>query len=385
MEDLANRLEAMAGEGLLRRRRISDARPGAKMCLEGRPMLAFSSNDYLGLAADARVVEALAEGARKFGAGAGASHLVGGHHRAHHELEARLAEFVGAARALYLSSGYAANLALLTTLAGADAEIFADRLNHASLNDGMLLSRARFHRYPHADLDALERMLGRARKARKLVVTDSVFSMDGDIAPLAELSALCARYGAWLLVDDAHGFGVLGPQGRGAFAQAQLRGPHLIYMGTLGKAAGVAGAFIAAEADVVEMLVQRARSYIYTTALPPALAHALLTSVDIIEREDWRRERLQQLIGLLRLRLAAAPLRLMPSTTPIQPIVLGAAAAATAASAALERDGLYVPAIRPPTVARGHARLRVSLSAQHDADDVERLCAALLSVPGGGG
>jgi 8-amino-7-oxononanoate synthase len=380
VDDLATRLRELSDQGLLRRRRISEALPGARMRVEGRSLLAFSSNDYLGLAADSRLAEALADGARKYGAGAGASHLVSGHHRAHHDLEDRLAAFVGAPRALLLSSGYAANLAILTTFADAQTEIFADRLNHASLNDGMLLSRARFHRYPHADLAALEALLRRAGRRRKLVVTDSVFSMDGDIAPLAELSDLCAREGAWLVVDDAHGFGVLGPQGRGALAFAGLAGSHLIYMGTLGKAAGVAGAFVAAAEEVVEMLVQRARTYIYTTALPPALAHALLTSVDIIAAEDWRRQRLDQLIRLLQTRLEATSFQPLPSRTPIQPVVLGSAAAAVSASAALERDGILVPAIRPPTVERGKARLRISLSAQHEAADVERLCTSLLGM-----
>lgn len=383
MHDLAAGLGKLSEEGLLRTRRIRDFVVGAHDLIDGQPLLAFSSNDYLGLAADSRLIETLVEGARRFGVGAGASHLVGGHHRAHHDLEERLADFVGMERALYFSSGYAANVAVLSSLSDPETEIFADRLNHASLNDGMLLSRARFHRYPHADVDALQKLLSRSGKRRKIVVTDAVFSMDGDVAPLVAISSLCAREGAWLVVDDAHGFGVRGPQGRGSLAQASISGAQVIYVGTLGKAAGVAGAFVAANADLVELLVQLARTYIYTTALPPALAYTLMTSLDIIEHEEWRRERLHQLIDLMRERLALAPMRLLASSTPIQPVLIGESAAAVSVSTALERRGIYVPAIRPPTVAAGSARLRISLSAAHRAEDVELLCAALHDIGGG--
>lgn len=384
MHDLASRLCELSARGLLRKRRVLESPQGASVRIDGENLLAFSSNDYLGLAADPRLIESLVEGARRFGVGAGASHLVGGHHRAHDDLEERLAAFVGMPRALYFSSGYAANLAVLSVLADSETEIFADRLNHASLNDGMLLSRARFHRYAHLDVDSLDRMLGHSRKARKLVVTDAVFSMDGDVAPLDEISRICEREGALLVVDDAHGFGVRGDHGRGSAALMKASGPHVIYIGTLGKAAGVAGAFVAGAHDVVETLVQRARSYIYTTALPPALAHALMTSLDIIENEEWRRERLSRLIMLLQTRLRATPVALRASTTPIQPVIIGESAAAVSASAALGRRGILVPAIRPPTVARGSARLRVSLSAQHTEQDVELLAATLKDAIGGG-
>lgn len=383
MHDLAAGLGRLSDNGLLRTRRIRDFVAGTHDLIDGRPLLAFNSNDYLGLAADPRLIEALVAGARRFGVGAGASHLAGGHHRAHHDLEERLAAFVGMERALYFSSGYAANLAVLSSLSDGETELFADRLNHASLNDGLRMSRARFHRYPHADVDALEALLVRSVKRRKIVVTDAVFSMDGDVAPLAAIASLCAREGAWLVVDDAHGFGVCGPQGRGSLAQAEISGDRVIYVGTLGKAAGVAGAFVAAHADLVESLVQLARTYIYTTALPPALAHTLLASIDIIEHEQWRREHLHQLIDLLRVRLAHAPMQLLASTTPIQPVLVGESAAAVSVSTLLEQHGFYVPAIRPPTVAPGSARLRISLSAAHRPQDVEHLCAALLEIGGG--
>lgn len=383
MHELATRIGELAENGLLRTRRIRESVQGVRVLIDGQPLLAFCSNDYLGLAADPRLIEALVDGARRFGVGSGASHLAGGHHRAHHELEERLATFVGMRRALYFSSGYAANLGVLSALADSTTDLFADRLNHASLNDGMLLSKARFHRYPHVDVDALAQMLRRSAKRRKIVVTDAVFSMDGDVAPLDVISELCAREGAWLLVDDAHGFGVRGPQGRGSLAHNNISGPHVIYMGTLSKAAGVSGAFVAGDADVVETLVQRARTYIYTTALPPALAHTLITSLDLIEHEEWRRERLHQLIALLHMRLAATSIRLLPSATPIQPVLIGESATAVSTSAALERRGLYVPAIRPPTVARGSARLRISLSAAHVPEDVDKLAAVMLDVIGG--
>ena len=372
--------------GLRRRRRIADTACAAHMTVDGRDMLAFCSNDYLGLAADPRLVEALREGAALYGVGSGASHLISGHSRAHALLEERLAEFmapcVEAVRALYFGSGYMANLAVLSALATPVTEIFSESLNHASLIDGARLSRAKVQIYAHADCEALAAMLAANSAPTKIVVTDSVFSMDGDLAPLPALLALCERHGAWLLVDDAHGFGVLGENGRGALEHFSLRAPNLVYMGTLGKAAGVGGAFIAAHAKVVEWLVQRARPYIYTTAAAPALAHALLTSLDIIAGDDGkqRRAHLQDLIARLRAGLTLQRWQLMPSDTAIQPLVIGANDAATRAAAALYEQGLWVPAIRPPTVPANSARLRVTLSAAHGADDVERLMAALMAA-----
>ena len=361
----------------MRRRRTLETPQGARVRVDGREYLAFCSNDYLGLAAHPVLVEAAREGAARYGVGAGASHLVLGHSAAHAALERQLAEFVGLPRALLFSTGYQANLGTVTALVGRPDAVFADRLNHASLNDAALLSRAEFRRYPHLDLAALERQLAASSARRRLIVTDAVFSMDGDIAPVPELAALAERYDAWLLLDDAHGFGVLGPQGRGVLARSGVRSPRVIYMATLGKAAGVFGAFVAGAPEVLETLVQRARPYIYTTAAPPLLAHALQKSLELIFAGDDRRNHLQGLARLLRERLRLKRWRLAQSESAIQPLIIGANAETVAVSEALARAGLLVPAIRPPTVPRGTARLRISLSAAHGAGDVEQLAAAL--------
>jgi 8-amino-7-oxononanoate synthase len=377
LDSLKAELAALDAQSLRRIRRSLDTACGPHARVAGRDMLAFCSNDYLGLAGEPALAQALAAGAQRWGAGSGASHLVSGHYAVHDRLEARLAAFVGCERALYFSTGYMANTGTLPALAGRGDAIFADRLNHASLVDGALLSRAALHRYPHADLASLERALAASRAPRKLIVTDAVFSMDGDVAPLAALLALAERFDAWLVVDDAHGFGVLGPAGRGALAEAGLASWRLIYIGTLGKAAGVSGAFVAGHADVVEWLMQKARTYIFTTGAPPALAHALLASLDLIEAGDGRRAHVAALIELLRDELELVRWRLLPSRTPIQPIVIGDNAEAVAVARALWEAGLWVPAIRPPTVPAGTARLRVSLTAAHSADDVRRLAQAL--------
>jgi len=378
------KLDALAAHSLTRRRRSADSPCAPRQLVDGRPMLAFCSNDYLGLAAHPKVVAALREGAALYGAGSGASHLVSGHSRAHALLEARLAAFAAPhlvnAKALYFCTGYMANLATLTALgADADAMIFSEALNHASLIDGARLAKAGVTVYPHGDVAALEAKLIASTASSKIVVTDSVFSMDGDLAPLPELLAVCERNKAWLVVDDAHGFGVLGAKGRGALEHFGLRSPHLVYVGTLGKAAGVGGAFVAAHEAVVELLVQRARPYIYTTAAPPALAHALLASLDIIEGEEGaqRRAHLSSLIAQLDGALRLSRWRRPFSPTAIQPIVIGANDEALRAAARLHEQGLWVPAIRPPTVAPGTARLRVTLSAAHTGQDVAQLAAAL--------
>ena len=349
----------------------------AHVTVDGREFTAFCSNDYLGLAAHPEVVRAAQEGAGRYGVGAGASHLILGHSVAHHALETALAGFVELPRALLFSTGYMANIGVVTALLGRSDAVFADKLNHASLNDAALLSRAAFRRYPHLDLHALEKLLAASRARRKLVVTDAVFSMDGDIAPVSELLSLCERYDAWLMLDDAHGFGVLGREGRGVLSHFSIRSPRVIYMATLGKAAGVSGAFVAGAAEVIETLVQRARSYIYTTATPPLLAHALLKSLELIACEQWRRDRLENNIIELKQGITKNHWKLMPSDTAIQPLVIGANADAVALSERLAQRGLLVPAIRPPTVPRGSARLRISLSAAHSAEDVGRLVAAL--------
>jgi 8-amino-7-oxononanoate synthase len=267
--ELHAEFEELEAAGLRRKRRVLETPQGARVRVDGREYVAFCSNDYLGLAAHPELIEAAREGAARYGVGAGASHLILGHGAAHHELEQRLAAFVGLPRVLLFATGYMANLGVVTALTGRGDAVFADRLNHASLNDAVLLSRAEFKRYPHLDLAALERLLSSSRARRKLIATDAVFSMDGDIAPVAELVALAERHDAWLLLDDAHGFGVLGPQGRGVLAHFGASSPRVIYMATLGKAAGVFGAFVAGEPEVLEALVQRARTYIYTTAAPP--------------------------------------------------------------------------------------------------------------------
>ncbi|HVL76133.1 MAG TPA: 8-amino-7-oxononanoate synthase [Noviherbaspirillum sp.] len=364
---------------LRRRRRIAETPCAPHVMVDGRPMIAFCSNDYLGLAAHPRVIEALREGASRYGAGSGASHLVSGHMRAHVVLEERLAAFVAPhlerPAALTFSTGYMANLAIVSGLAGRDADVFSEELNHASLIDGARLSRANVKVYPHRDVAALERLLAASTAKTKMVVTDSVFSMDGDIAPLPQMLALCERHGAWLVVDDAHGFGVLGANGRGALEHFGLRSPYLVYMGTLGKAAGVGGAFVAAHETVIDWLVQRARPYIFTTAAPPALTHALLASLDIIEGEEGRSRRvhLSALIAQVKSSLRLSRWHLHPSDTAVQPVIIGANDEALRAAAALHDEGYWVPAIRPPTVPAGTARLRITLSAAHTQEDVAAL------------
>jgi 8-amino-7-oxononanoate synthase len=379
---LADELKTLEAAGLLRRRRVVESPQGARLVVEGREFLSFCSNDYLGLASHPALVAAAQQGTAQYGVGAGASHLVSGHTLAHHRLETELAEFVGLPRALLFSTGYMANLGIVSALLGRDDEIFADKLNHASLNDAALLSRAKLTRYPHLDGKALEKRLAASRARRKLVVVDAVFSMDGDLAPVPELLALCERYDAWLMLDDAHGFGVLGAGGRGVLEHFGIRSPRIIYMATLGKAAGVAGAFAAGEAALIETLVQRARTYIYTTAMPPSLAAATSESLRLIGAENWRRGRLTELIGVLRRRLKPRRWRLLPSYTAIQPLVIGGNEETLAVSAALSQRGIWVPAIRPPTVPKGQARLRISLSAAHSVADVERLAASLNDIEG---
>lgn len=377
-DELETGLAQLATEGLLRRRRTLDAPCGPEAVIGGRRVVAFCSNDYLGLANHPALVGAAQDAAARWGVGSGASHAVSGHLRPHAELEERLAAFVGRERALYFTTGYMANLAVAPTLVGRDDAIFADKLNHASLIDAALLARAEHVRYPHGDMDALTRRLEQSRARRKLILTDAVFSMDGDLAPLPELFDLAERFDAWLVVDDAHGFGVLGPSGRGSLAHFNLPpSPRLILMGTLGKAAGVSGAFVAGDQRVIEWLMQRARSYIFTTASSPIMAAALLASLDLIATGDDRRAYLQHLVTRLRDGLNGLPWRLLPSPTAIQPLLIGANEAAVGLAGRLFERGLWVPAIRPPTVPAGTARLRISLSAAHRESQIDDLIAAL--------
>lgn len=379
---LERALASREAEGLARTRRTLDSRAGPRAVVGGRELVGFAGNDYLGLAGDASLAEAAATAARRWGVGATASHLVCGHYAPHEALERELALWAGpceGARAATFSTGYLANLAIVSALADRETEVHADRLNHACLNDGALLARARLVRYPHLDTDALERRLRSSRARRKLVATDAVFSMDGDIAPLAALLALAEAHDAWLVVDDAHGFGVLGG-GRGTLAELRVASPRIVLMGTLGKAAGVAGAFVAAHPAVIETIVQTARPYVFTTASPPMLAETLLASLALLRGGDERRARLARHVARFRAGAASLPWRLLDSTTPIQPLVVGDNRRALGLARALEARGLFVPAIRPPTVPEGTARLRVSFSAAHDDADVDRLLHALHAI-----
>ena len=373
-------LERLRAAHLYRSRRVLDGPQGPHARIDGRAMLAFCSNDYLGLAAEPRLIAALAEGAARYGAGAGAAHLISGHSEAHRRLEEALAAFTGRPRALLFSTGYMANLGVISALAGRGERILADRLNHASLTDGARLSGAQLRRYPHRDLARLRRL---AAGGASLIASDGVFSMDGDLAPLPQLVEAAHTAGARLLVDDAHGLGVLGPAGRGILAHHGLGTAEVpILVGTLGKAFGTFGAFVAGDAALIELLIQRARSYIYTTALPPAVAHATTIALAIAEAEPWRRERLQALIARLRAGAAQLGLALADSPTPIQPLIAGDAETALDWSRRLESAGILVTAIRPPTVPAGTARLRVTLSAAHGEADVDRLLDALAALPG---
>lgn len=380
LAELAAELAQRKSQGLLRSRRVLDGMQGARITADGSYVLSFCSNDYLGLARHPALIAAAQRGAAQYGVGAGASHLITGHHAAHHALEERLAAFVGLPAALLFSTGYMANIGIVTALLGRHDAVFADKLNHASLNDAALLSRARLQRYPHNDLSALEKLLAASKARRKLVVTDTVFSMDGDLAPVSELLTLCETYDAYLMLDDAHGFGVLGQHGQGMLEHSGVNSERIIYMATLGKAAGVFGAFVAGPEVLIETLVQQARSYVYTTATPPLLAEALLASVRLIETEAWRREHLAELITQLRAQFKPRRWRLMPSYTPIQPLLIGSNEETLQVSEALRERGILVPAIRPPTVPKDEARLRISLSAAHSEADVAQLAQALTEL-----
>lgn len=391
-DDLRAALSELDRAGLRRTRRTLDSAQSAHVVVDGKPYVAFCSNDYLGLANHPALIAAAQAGAAQYGVGAGASHLVLGHSRAHEALEQRLAAFVQLPRALLFSTGYMANLGVVSALLARGDAVFEDRLNHASLNDACLLARAQFKRFAHNNLEQLEAQLAGSTARRKLIAVDAVFSMDGDMAPVPELLALAERFDAWLLLDDAHGFGVLGAHGRGVLAHFNLRHERIIYMGTLGKAAGVFGAFVAGSETLCEWLMQRARTHIYTTAMPPLLACALDESIALIESGHDLRARLAENIVLLKqLLMSGAPggirnglsggwpqhWRLLPSATAIQPLVIGGNDAVVAVSRQLADRGVLVPAIRPPTVPAGAARLRISLSAAHGADDIHQLVDAL--------
>lgn len=370
-----------AEEGLLRRLRSVDACDGVHVWINGRRLLNFASNDYLGLAAHPRVIEALQTGAARWGVGATAAHLLGGHRAAHAQLEDDLARWTGRERALLFSTGYMANLGVVSALLGKGDRCVQDKLNHASLLDASKLAGCELRRYRHADSASAERQLDAPETAAILLATDGVFSMDGDIAPLAELSGIAARNGATLLVDDAHGLGVLGATGAGSLEQAGLdQAAAPVLMATLGKGLGCVGAFVAGPVELIDGLVQFARSHVYTTALPPALAEATRVAVEIARDDGERRRHLYTLIDHFRRAAAAQGLPLMHSMTPIQPLLVGAADTATRLSRQLEDAGYYVPAIRPPTVPAGEARLRITLSAAHTEADVDGLVTTLATA-----
>ncbi|MCX2979759.1 8-amino-7-oxononanoate synthase [Halieaceae bacterium IMCC14734] len=376
---LQQRLQERRQQSLYRQRLTLSSPQGAEVQIGTERLLCFCSNDYLGLANHPQVITSLQENAARYGVGSGASHLVVGHSGPHQELEEALAEFTGRPRALLFSSGYMANIGIMAALLKRGDAVFEDRLNHASLLDGGLLSGARLQRFRHNDTDHLKQLLQqRADVEGKLVATDGVFSMDGDSAPLGELATVCAEQGALLVVDDAHGFGVLGANGAGSLEQAGLSAREVpVLMGTLGKALGTGGAFVAGDEDLIEGLIQFARSYIYTTAIPPALVAATLVSLELLTTEAWRRPHLQQLIARFRAGAEQLGLPLMDSQSPIQPLLVGDADAALRLSEKLRSDGVLVSAIRPPTVHAGTARLRITLSAAHNEDQVDRLLDAL--------
>lgn len=375
--ELQAELDERARLGLRRRRRLLQSPQGVNIKADGAEVLSFCSNDYLGLANHPDLIAAMQKATATAGVGGGASHLITGHHQMHHALEQALAGFVGLPAALCFSSGYMANLGVVTALMRRGDAIFADKLNHASLNDAAVLARADLQRYQHNDLIQLEGQLSASKAPRKLVLVDAVFSMDGDMAPVPELLALCERYDAWLMLDDAHGFGVLGEQGQGVLSHFRVKSPRIIYMATLGKAAGVSGAFVAAEQIVIDYLLQQARTYIYTTATPPALAATTLAALDVMRLDTARRTHLHDLIAFLKTNLQLSCWQLMPSDTAIQPVMVGTNEHAVSLSEYLLTRGLLVPAIRPPTVPKDTARLRISLSAAHSIADVQRLIAAL--------
>jgi 8-amino-7-oxononanoate synthase len=374
-------LAQLQEQQLLRHRRAVAPQPDGSLLVDGEARLAFCSNDYLGLSQHPALKQAMHEAIERYGVGAGASPLVSGHSPAHEALERELAQFVGCEKALYFYAGYAANTGCVPALVGRGDAIFSDALNHACLIDGARLSRAEIHVYPHNDMTALAQALAASSARRKLVLADAVFSMDGDIAPIDEMLRLCERHDAWLMVDDAHGFGVLGRDGRGTLShlgiEPRRHASRLIYMGTLGKAAGVSGAFVAGSATLVDWLLQRARTYMFATAAPAPIAEALRASLRVIEAEEWRRERLRELHARLREGLRKLPWSAPPSETAIQPLILGDNGTALDVMAALEERGIWVPAIRPPTVPAGTARLRITLSAAQQLKQVDRLVASL--------
>ena len=374
---LQTQLDQRKKDGLLRQRRLLDSPQAEHIIANNAHYLSFCSNDYLGLANHPVLIATMQKAAGESGVGSGASNLITGHHRYHDSLEKELAAFVKLPAALLFSTGYMANIGVLGALVGRDDAIFADKLNHACLNDGGYYSLAEFNRFAHNDVDALENLLKASRAKNKLIAVDAVFSMDGDIAPLPQYLALCEQYDAYLYIDDAHGFGVLGQHGEGSLNHFNLKSPRIIVMATLGKAAGVAGAFVAGEQVVIDYLIQTAKSYVYSTPAPPALSATLSASVQLIAKGDDLRAHLRHLIATLKANMQIKNWRLLESNTAIQPLIVGDNHAAVALSEHLQAQGMLVPAIRPPTVPVNTSRLRISLSAAHSEHDVVQLAQAI--------
>lgn len=379
---LTKTLTERSTSNLYRRRQTLDSPQGLRVEVDGTSYINFSSNDYLGLASHPDVIKAFCDGSQTWGAGSGAAHLVTGHSQVHHQLEEELAEFTGCERVLLFSTGYMANLGVISALLSHGDTVFEDKLNHASLIDAGILSRAKLRRFAHHDVAALIELLEQDSAGEKLVVTDGVFSMDGDIAPLPQLIKTTHAHRAWVVVDDAHGFGVLGKQGRGVVEHFNLSVNEVdVLIGTLGKAFGTFGAFVAGSHDLIEFLIQQARSYIYTTALPPAIAVATSCSLSLLQEENWRREKLNVLINRFRQGANQIGLSLMDSQTPIQPVVCRESETALKLSTELRQQGFLISAIRPPTVAEGTARLRVTFSALHEEEHVDQLLDAFSKCP----
>ena len=378
MDDLAKALDKLQAKHLLRTRSTRSSAQQIEPVIDGRKVLSFCSNDYLGLANHPGIIERYVQAAREHGVGSGASHLITGHHRSHQALEEELAEFMGCERALLFSTGYMANLGVVSALAGRTSAVFEDRLNHASLIDAAMLTRGRLERYGHLDMDELQHKLTAASERSRLIASDGVFSMDGTVTPVDALQELASVHDAWLVIDDAHGIGVVGEHGKGC-TEGRLA-QDIVVVGTLGKAFGTFGAFATGSRDVIDWCLQRARSYVYTTALPPSLAEAARAALQLVREESWRREKLQVLVTYFRKCADQTGLPVTPSATPIQPLILGSPLTALEASRSLLDEGILVPAIRPPTVARHQARLRVTFSAVHTETHVDRLIEALVKT-----
>ena len=378
MNNLATELDKLRQGHLFRSRNLSSATQSIEPVINGQRVLSFCSNDYLGLANHPKIIDSYIKAAKKYGVGAGASHLITGHHQSHHALEEELAEFIGSEKTLLFSTGYMANLGVVNSLASRNTTIFEDRLNHASLVDAGIISRAQLKRYGHLNIEELQQKLNNEKNKAKLILTDGVFSMDGTISQVVKLQTIAKNQNATLIIDDAHGIGVLGKHGKGCTEEKLTT--DTILVGTLGKAFGTFGAFVAAEQEIIEWCIQRARTYIYTTALPPSIAEATRTSLQLVREESWRREKLHSLVKRFREYAMQMGLPISTSITPIQPIILGSAATAVNMSEELLHKGILVSAIRPPTVPQNTARLRISFSATHTENHVDQLVESLVEV-----